>query len=141
MMEINDWIGIGGAPTMKDFVQLPEDEREDYLEYLEEFALYEVVKVNGKTYILTHSGLPDGANRHNLHRFDAYDFATASTDYRKQCFDDIFLVTGHCPTYNLGEKYRGRIYRKHNHIAIDTGAAFGEAMGCLCLETDKEFYV
>jgi serine/threonine protein phosphatase 1 len=141
MLEINDWVGIGGAPTMKDFIQLPEDEREHFIEYLEEFSLYEMVNVNGDVYILTHSGLPERATKRNLHHYDAYDFATASTDYGKQYFDDAFLVTGHCPTFNIDEEYRGLIYRKHNHIAIDTGAAFGEAMGCVCLDTGEEFYV
>ena len=41
----------------------------------------------------------------------------------------------------IGEEHRGRIYRKNNHIAIDIGAAFGEAMGCVCLDTGEEFYV
>jgi serine/threonine protein phosphatase 1 len=45
------------------------------------------------------------------------------------------------PTFVIGEEWRGRIYRRHNHIAIGTGAVFGETLACLCLDTDEEFYV
>jgi len=39
------------------------------------------------------------------------------------------------------ESYRGKIYRANNHIAINTGAVFGETLSCLCLDTNEEFYV
>ena len=142
---ITDWFAIGGKPTFEGFVKLPLDDREALYEYLLEFSLYETVKVNGSRYILTHSGLPDGATPYNLKDFDAYDFNTAGIDYNRKYFgDDIFIVTGHCPTKNFKDidaAYRGRIYRANNHIAIDTGAVFGESMGCLCLDTGEEFYV
>ena len=40
----------------------------------------------------------------------------------------------------IDEAYRGKIYRGNNHIAIDVGAVFGEVLGCICLETEEEFY-
>jgi serine/threonine protein phosphatase 1 len=65
----------------------------------------------------------------------------AYNDYNKVYFPDAFLVTGHLPTFQIDESYRGKIYRANNHIAIDTGAVFGETLSCLCLETNEEFYV
>jgi len=138
---ISNWTEIGGKPTLEGFGALPMDEREYIIEYLLEFSLYEAIKVNGKNFILAHSGLPEGATLSNLGSFDTYDFVTAVTDYNKEYFSDIFLVTGHLPTMGIDEEYRGRIYRANNHIAIDTGAVFGERMGCICLDTDEEFYV
>jgi serine/threonine protein phosphatase 1 len=87
--------------------------------------------------------LPDGATLENLNTFDAYDFIgpDINADYGKAYFEDIFLVTGHIPTFIIDEAHRGRVYRKHNHIAIDTGAVFGETLSCVCLDTGKEFYV
>lgn len=41
----------------------------------------------------------------------------------------------------IGPAYKGRIYKNNNHIAIDCGAVFGGRLGCLCLDTMKEFYV
>lgn len=138
---VNDWTAEGGKPTMEKFAAMPAEEREYIIEYLSEFSLYETVKVNGRRFILTHSGLPAGAVPGNLGNFNAYDFVTAVTDYRKKYFDDIFLVTGHLPTFGIDKKYRGRIYRENNHIAVDTGTVYGEAMGCICLDTDEEFFV
>jgi len=146
--EVQTWLNIGGGPTKQGFMRLPEDERDYMLEYLEEFSLYEMIEVNGNKFILTHIGLPKDADQNNLDSFDAYDFIAdpdTYTDYNRKYFDDIFLVTGHCSTFGLGEEYRGRIYCKHNHIAIDTGAVFkdesGGVMGCICLDTLEEYYV
>jgi serine/threonine protein phosphatase 1 len=142
--EVQTWLDIGGGPTLQGFMRLPEDEKEFMLEYLEEFSLYEMIKVNGTKYLLTHIGLPKGATDTNLNRFDAYDFIAdpdTYTDYTKQYFDDIVLVTGHLPTLHIGEEYRGRIYHANNHLAIDTGGVFGEKFACVCLDTGEEFYV
>ena len=141
ILEVQDWVDIGGGPTVKDFGTLSDEEREDYLEYLEDFSLFETVKVNGKKYILTHAGLPKGATKNNLDKFDAYDYAAASLDYDHNDFDGAILITGHYPPCNTGEDNRRKIYRKGNHIALDTGAAFGEPLACLCLDTDEEFYI
>ena len=139
--EVNAWNEIGGDATIQGFRELPADEREYLLEYLEEFSLYEIIKVNGKKYVLTHFGLPAGATAKNLDTFDAWDFVTAEMDYNKQYFNDAFLVTGHLPTFEVDESARGRIYRNCNNISIDAGAIAGEKLACLCLDTDEEFYV
>lgn len=138
---IGDWTANGGEPTYKGFGRLSRNRREYLLEYLSEFSLYEFVRAGDKQFILTHSGLPEGADIEDLGNFNAYDFTMASTDYQKRYFNNIFLVTGHLPTFQIDEKYRSRIYRKDNHIAIDTGAVFGERMSCICLDTFEEFYI
>ena len=141
ILEVQDWVDIGGGPTIKEFRQLSDEEREGYLDYLEEFSLYEKVKVNGKVFLLTHSGLPKGATIKNLDTFDAYEFTAATVYYDRQQFQDIILVTGHYPILNMEEEKRSKIYRKDNHIALDTNAVFGKNLSCICLDTDEEFYV
>ena len=138
---VQEWTDIGGDTTMRSFGQLAMDERLALVEYLGEFSLYETLIVNGQKYILTHAGLPAGATPGNLGRYDAWDYVTAEIDYKKTYFPDAFLVTGHLPTYVIDEVWRGRIYRENRHIAIDVGAVFGEALGCVCLDTGEEFYV
>ncbi|MCL1983316.1 MAG: metallophosphoesterase [Clostridiales bacterium] len=140
--KIGAWVKIGGKSTLEGFGKLPQDDREAVVDYLSEFSLYEIVEVNGKNFILTHSGPPRMTE--NIDRLDAFDFATSKTDYDKVYFKDAFTVTGHIPTFRIDETCRGRIYRKNNHIAIDTGAPFikaGGALSCICLDTDEEFYV
>jgi serine/threonine protein phosphatase 1 len=134
---------MGGGTTVKGFGKLSREEKEGVIEYLSEFSLYEEVMIDGQTYILSHIGLPDGATTDNLDSFDAYDFVgpDINTDYGKEYFKDIILVTGHIPTIVIDKAHCGRVYRKHGHIAIDTGAAFGYGMGCVCLDTGEEFYI
>jgi len=139
--DVNEWNKIGGDSTIQGFRNLPAEEREYLLEYLEEFSLYETVSVGGRKYFLTHSGLPFDMTAKNLDDYDAWDFATAEIDYNRQYFKDAILITGHLPTFIIDEAYRGKIYRKNNNINIDTGAVFGDTLACLCLDTDEEFYV
>ena len=56
-------------------------------------------------------------------------------------FWDKYVVTGHTPTGLIDEAYNGKIYIKNKHIALDCGAVFGNALGCICLDTFEEFYV
>ena len=134
------WMQEGGDKTLSSFYKLPNEERMYLLEYLEEFSLYQVVEVANKLFVLTHAGVPKGANLNNLHRFDAYDFLTAKMDYSKNYFGDAILVSGHTPTGIIDESSRGKIYRQKNNIAIDTGGVFIGTFACLCLDTMEEFY-
>lgn len=146
MEDLMRWFGIGGEKTLSAFARLPIEEREYVYEYIqEEFALYEVMPVGGKTFVLTHAGVPEGATLEGLlgdNDYDAYDFVMPRIDYNRQYFDkNVFLVVGHTPTKIIDGAHEGRIYRKGNNINIDAGAVFGGKLACLCLDTDEEFYV
>jgi hypothetical protein len=66
---------------------------------------------------------------------------SADCDFSKKYFTDAILVTGHTPTFNIGEEWRGKVFRGNNHLAIDTGGVFGGAFCCVCLDTGEEFYI
>jgi hypothetical protein len=89
---------------------------------------------------LVHAGLPDTDHR-QLDRCPVEEFACAATDYDRQYFKHTILVTGHAPTFMIDEKSRGRVYRRHKHLAIDVGAVYGCGLGCVCLDNGEEFYV
>ncbi|MBQ8837297.1 MAG: metallophosphoesterase [Clostridia bacterium] len=131
----------GGSTTLKQFTALPKDEREDLLEYMKEFAPYEVVDVGDKTYILVHSTLGNFAQGKPLSDYTLEELTFERADYDKKLFDDnsIYIVSGHTPTKLLTGKWE--IYKNANNIAIDCGAAFGGRLACLCLDTMKEYYV
>jgi len=139
--DVNNWQEYGGGTTLRDYGKLTKDERAAIYDYLTEFSLYEMVTVNGKTYVLTHAGLPPNATLGNLYRFDLYDFVTASVDYRKIYFQNVTLVTGHTPTFKISKEHHGKVYRGNNHLAIDAGGIFGGAFACVCLDTGEAFYV
>jgi serine/threonine protein phosphatase 1 len=62
-------------------------------------------------------------------------------DTERTYFDDVTIIAGHVPTYTIDEADRGMIYYGENCILIDCGAAYGEKLGCLCLDNGKEYYV
>ena len=51
------WQKNGSTSTLDEFSRLDEEERQDILDYLSEFQLYEQLQVNGQKYLLVHAGL------------------------------------------------------------------------------------
>ncbi len=142
MISMLEWQRDGGQPTIDDYRKLSEEEREYVLEYLEEFALYETLKINDKTYILVHAGLGNFDKKKNLEDYSLEELAFTRLDFERNYFDDdsVFIITGHTPTLSLWG--RPDIYQKNHNICIDCGACFdGGRLACLCLDTFEEFYV
>jgi hypothetical protein len=69
------------------------------------------------------------------------DFISESADPDRVYFDDVTLVVGHAPTYTLPDAERGKIHYTDGAIFLDCGAAFDEALGCLCLDNGREYYI
>jgi len=136
-----NWMFNGGITTMSEISKLDMKQRDAVIEYLGEFELYEELEVNRKKFVLVHGGLVEFEEDKDLSEYDIHDIIWGRCDYARQYYKDKYLVTGHTPTYNIDENYRGKIYRQNNHIAIDCGAIFGEALGCICLNTLEEFYI
>lgn len=67
------------------------------------------------------------------------EFIIGEPEYEKEYFSDKIIVTGHTPTGFIDPKFKGKIWHKNNHIAIDCGAVFGNPLGCICLDTLEEF--
>lgn len=142
MMEMyQEWMLNGGIPTIQQFLKLDKAKRESITEYLGEFELYEELMVNGNGFVLVHAGLNNFIESKPLYEYDIQEMIWGRCDYTKQYYKDKYLVTGHTPTFNIDEKYKNKIYINNNHIAIDCGAVYNGRLGCICLNTFKEFYV
>jgi len=142
LAEMTEWISDGGQKTMEDFKALDDDMREGVLDYLSDMALYEEVEVKGKKYLLVHAGIADFDEDLDLDDCMPEDFISEPLDLEREYFEDVTIIVGHVPTYNIEGGKAGKIFRSDkNSIAIDCGAAYGEALGCLCLENGEEFYV
>ncbi len=135
------WQMDGGQATLDGFKKFSINEREALIEYLEEFTPYETVEVAGNRFILVHGGIPYEKRNLPLSKQYVHELVIERPDYSKRYYNNAFLVTGHTPTINIGEEYRGQIYRSNGHIAIDCGAGYGMPLGCLRLDDFKEFYV
>lgn len=139
---ILEWLNDGGEATMKDFSRLSQEQKDDILDYLNEFELYAEVCAGGKHYILAHAGLGNFSPEKRLEDYSLEELAFSRTDYSKALFQDKILVTGHTPTSLISENPNpGYIYRGNHHIAIDCGCGFGGRLGAICLDTGEEFYV
>lgn len=135
------WQMDGGQSTLSGFKKLSADERDILIEYLEEFSPYEMLEVAGNKFILVHGGIPYEKRSIPMSMQSVQELTTERPDYSKQYYNNVYMVTGHTPTVNIGEEYRGRIYKANGHIAVDCGAGYGMPLGCIRLDDFKEYYV
>lgn len=135
------WLQNGGETTIKNFRKYGKEEREELLDYFDEFTPYEEINVGGRDFVLVHGGLPGFSPGKPLSEYDETEMYYTVTDYGRVYYSDKILITGHIPTFGIDKEYDGRIMRKNNHIAIDCGASYGKKLGCIRLDDMKEFYV
>ncbi len=136
------WIRHGGSPSIEELKIYSSQEIDDVLHYIETFSLCEEVRINGIRFVLVHAGLENFSPEKEISEYTIDDVCFKISDYNRQYFyDGTYVVTGHMPTFQIDESYRGKIYYNKNNIAIDCGAAYGEKLGCLCLNTMEEYYV
>lgn len=135
------WQMDGGQATLDGFKKLSVDEREALIEYLEEFTPCETVEIAGNKFILVHGGIPYEKRKLPLSKQSVHELVIERPDYSKRYYNNTYLVTGHTPTINIGDEYKGRIYKANGHIAIDCGAGYDMSLGCIRLDDFKEFYV
>lgn len=55
LMKLSEWIYNEPSPTIEAFKKFDVVEKEEILEYLMEFTIYEEVEVHGRFYILVHA--------------------------------------------------------------------------------------
>lgn len=140
--KLMNWQLNGSMTTTDEFHKLSQEMQEEVYEYLMEFSVYEMVHAAGKKFLLVHAGLGNFSPERDIDDYALDELIWDRAEYDIKYFDDIYVISGHTPTQNIEEnKKPGYIYRANNHIAIDCGACFGGQLGCLCLETDEEFYV
>lgn len=139
--EMSEWMQDGGQVTIEGFKKLDADMKEGVLEYLEDMSLYEEVEAGGKDYMLVHAGIVDYDPDQPFENYLPEDFITESADLDSRLMDGVTLVVGHRPTYEIEGAQKGRIYHGEGVIDIDCGAAFGEPLGCICLDNGKEYYI
>ena len=143
ILSVLNWQMDGGKVTLDAFQKLSREEKEDVLDYLQEFSLYEEIAVNGKLYVLVHAGLNAFQKGKELDDYDLQDLIFHRADYTKNYFENekIFLVTGHTPTFSIREDKIPLVYEGNGHIAIDCGCCYGKKLAVYCLNNGKAEYV
>ncbi len=132
--DMTAWVKDGGQVTLEAFRALDHDAREGVLEYLEDLTLYEDVTVKGVRYVLLHAGIADYEPGAELEDYLPEDFFSEPLDASYPLIEDATVVVGHVPTAS------GKIERGEGSIFLDCGVFEGGSLGCLCLESGKEYY-
>ena len=135
------WLADGGKNTLIDFNNLSISDKNKIIKYLSDFKDYDEICVNGNNYVLIHSGFSNFDKNKELFEYKISDLVYSRLNYDKIYYDDKIIISGHTPTKFIDEKLTGKIIKKNNHIAIDCGCVFGYGLGCICLDTMKEYYV
>ncbi len=135
------WLSDGGDTTLKDFRRLDAYDRRKVLDYLDLFAPFDEIEIDGIHYVLVHAGLGNFDPAKPLDDYTELEMCDTRTDYGRRYFENKILVTGHTPTLYIDPGSKGRIWRGNGHIALDCGAGFGLPLGCIRLDDGEEFYV
>lgn len=133
------WIFDGGLPTEEQFNKLNEAEQNKILSHMRCMPIYDEIEVGKKKFFLAHT-VPGKKRMQDFHSLLWQEFIIGEPEYEREYFPDKFIVTGHTPTGLIDPQYKGRIWQRNNHIAIDCGAVFGNPLGCICLDTLEEYY-
>lgn len=141
--KIDLWMRNGGSVTYNKFLAMNEKKKIMALSIMDKLQIYADIEVGGRRFTLCHGGLANYSPKRSLDDYSVGEIIYTREDYSKPKFNEEgrYLVTGHTPTIYIEGGKRGKIYKNHDHIAIDCGAVFGFGLGCICLDTLDEFYV
>ena len=139
---LETWLYNGSRPTIEEYEQLSAEDKQEMIDFIKEFLVYEEVSVKGKDYLLVHAGLGNYSPDKDMEDYSLDDLVWERPDYDVQYFPDKYVITGHTPIQTIEDNPRpGYIFRRNNHIAIDCGACFpGGRLAAICLDTGEEYY-
>ncbi len=137
------WQSNGCEPTLAEFRALNPQKRQDVIDFIREFLIYEELTVAGKKFLLVHAGLGNYSPEKDIEDYSLKELIWDRADYGIEYYPDVYVVTGHTPTQYIEENPNpGRIFKSNNHIAIDCGCGIpGGKLAAICLDTLEEYYV
>ncbi len=141
MAAFNTWVANGGRATLKELSECDSETILQIVDYLREAPLYDSVRVNGKDFLLVHSGLGKFEPNKKIDDYAADELIWTRPKMTQTYFEDMTTIFGHTPTHFYGSEHRGKALVTSTWIDIDTGAAYGGAPMLLRLDDMKEFYV
>ncbi|HZJ78289.1 MAG TPA: metallophosphoesterase [Clostridia bacterium] len=140
----SEWIKSGGRVTFEQFMELSADDREAILDYLEEFSPYDIINIDNKEFVLTHSGLKNFEPDKAFENYSIHDFIFNKPQHGQKFFENKTLICSASPTLKSDGSFSGRIHKEANFININCGCIYsdnGGRLGCLRLDDMKEFYI
>lgn len=143
-----NWFINGGDSTVTSLFRKTSEERRRIFDFIKSLPLFRTEELNGYRYVLVHGGPGDYREGMALEDIPDYDLAWSQPNFNGTYFDaqSTRLIVGHTPTFLITDQSKpASVYRgAGNVIAVDCGAAYPMykgRLGCLCLDSNREFYV
>ena len=77
------WQENGGYSTIDELRRCDAQTKNDLIEYIKEFSIYETLTVNGKKYLLVHAGLGNFSPQKDIEEYSLHDLVWERADYEK----------------------------------------------------------
>ena len=140
---ISAWVNEnGGGPTLKQFMDLDNDERHRILDYLSKLDTYKLISVNGRNYLLSHTFNDELYDENkSLSDYDESCFVYGYIDFDNCYLKDTYHITGHVPVQLTRSDKQALILEYKNHINIDCGMVYGGRLSCICLDNNRHYYI
>ncbi len=135
------WERNGGAPTIRGLSALGIETAREIMEFVANSSVYEEIEVNGKEYLLTHSGLGNFSPYKPIWEYTVHELLWNRPSPDQKYYSDRITVFGHTPTGYLSPAHNGRVLFTETWIDIDTGASGGKPPTLLRLDDMKEFRI
>lgn len=136
------WTSNGGYATIDSMQRFSDSQIKHIFRFLEKAPLYKEIEVNGKKFILTHSGLGSFALDKPLHEYSRFDLLWTRPTLNTRYYEDgRKVIFGHSPTVLFGSEFRGKPIFTDTWINIDVGAGIGLQPLILRLDDMKRFYI
>ena len=137
------WQHDGGLPTLEGFLALSEEERNKIFVFLENASVYEEIEHDEKKYILSHAGIMNFQEEKSLEEYAMSDFFNGRMNYDKRYFqnENVYIISGHTPTFYIRRDRRPLVFQENGHIVIDCGCVYGGHLAAYCIETGECIYV
>ncbi len=136
------WLSNGGCATLDGMQRLSASQIKDIFGFLENAPLYKEIEVDGKIFILTHSGLGSFDADKPLSEYSKSDLIWARPSLDTRYYEDgKIVVFGHSPTVLFGDEFRGKPIFTETWYNIDVGAGWGMSPVILRLDDNKVFRV
>lgn len=136
------WTSNGGYATIDSMQRFSDSQIKHIFRFLEKAPLYKEIEVNGKKFILTHSGLGSFAPDKPLSEYSRFDLVWTRPSLNTRYYEDgKIVVFGHSPTVLFGPEFRGKPIFTETWYNIDVGAGIGLQPLLLRLDDMKRFYI
>lgn len=132
------WVSNSGQITLDALMATRRSEIKYILEYLRDAPLHDTLTVNGRDFLLVHSGLGGFRKDKKMSEYTPTDLLWTRPSMNTQYFDDITVVFGHTPTVCYGPEYMGKAVKTQTWVNVDVGVGLGQDPVLLRLD-DMQF--